>query len=137
MKQVAALPYEFDADGHLRVMLITSRRTRRWVIPKGNPIKGIKAHEAAAQEAFEEAGLLGVASKQSIGTFRYHKQLGAETRAEVEVTVFPLRVSGEAKKWPERRQRERRWLDPVSASKLADDVGLKRLILAFDPEQSA
>src|SRR3546814_7380580 len=57
IRQVAALPYQIDAAGHARVMLITSRESRRWVVPKGNPVKGIALHEAAAHEAFEEAGV--------------------------------------------------------------------------------
>ena len=61
IRQVAALPYRPDPDGNIRVMLITSRETQRWVIPKGNLIKGLRAHEAAAQEAFEEAGVEGIA----------------------------------------------------------------------------
>ena len=134
MKQVAALPYELDSGGDLKIMLITSRRTRRWVIPKGNPVKGMKAHKAAAREAFEEAGLVGVTSDKAVGKFQYKKQIDSQTRADVEVTVFPMLVTGQADDWPERRQRERRWLDPVAASQLADDAGLKRLIQAFDPD---
>ena len=136
MKQVAALPYDLGPDGELKVMLITSRRTRRWVIPKGNPIKGIKAYKAAAQEAFEEAGLTGFMSNRAVGKFRYKKQKNNLTQVDVEVTVFPMFVTDQADDWPERRQRERRWLDLFAASQLADDAGLRRLILAFDPHRS-
>jgi 8-oxo-dGTP pyrophosphatase MutT (NUDIX family) len=135
MKQVAALPYDFGPDGDLKVMLITSRRTRRWVIPKGNPIKGLKAHRAAEQEAFEEAGLVGVTASRPIGKFHYDKLKTDQTIADVEVMVFPMQVTAQVNDWPERRQRERRWLDPVSASQMADDAGLRALILAFDPHR--
>jgi 8-oxo-dGTP pyrophosphatase MutT (NUDIX family) len=136
MKQVAALPYDLGPDGGLKVMLITSRRTCRWVIPKGNPIKGIKAHKAAALEAFEEAGLIGIMTNRAVGKFRYIKQKNNLTQADVEVTVFPMLVTKQVDDWPERRQRERRWLDLFAAAQLADDPGLKRLILAFDPHRS-
>lgn len=135
MKQVAALPYEIGPTGELRLLLITSRQTRRWVIPKGNPMKGLKPHQAAEREAFEEAGLTGVMSKTALGRFRYSKHLRNGDRAAVEFTVFPMRVTGQLADWPERGQRTRRWLDPVSASHMADDAGLRRLILIFDPDR--
>ncbi|HPU15489.1 MAG TPA: DUF47 domain-containing protein, partial [Polymorphobacter sp.] len=59
MDQIAALPYRRDADGDMRLLLITSRETRRWVLPKGNPIDGLDPHLAAAAEAYEEAGVTG------------------------------------------------------------------------------
>ena len=61
--QVAALPLTIGEDGVTRVLLLTSRETRRWVIPKGWPMKGCKPYEAAAQEALEEAGVTGQAKK--------------------------------------------------------------------------
>ena len=70
--QFAALPFQYGEDGRLRVMLLTSRETRRWVIPKGWPIHGRKPSEVAAQEAFEEAGLLGtIVGKRPIGSYHY------------------------------------------------------------------
>src|SRR3546814_1037251 len=74
IRQVAALPYQIDAAGHARVMLITSRESRRWVVPKGNPVKGIALHEAAAHEAFEEAGVTGIPCPTALGEYRYAKR---------------------------------------------------------------
>ncbi|HWL48129.1 MAG TPA: NUDIX domain-containing protein, partial [Sphingomonadaceae bacterium] len=74
MKQIAALPYRSEGDGSVRVMLITSRETRRWVVPKGNPIRGLAPHEAAAHEAFEEAGLHGIACPTALGSYQYRKR---------------------------------------------------------------
>src|SRR3546814_17941333 len=71
IRQVAALPYQIDAAGHARVMLITSRASRRWVVPKGNPVKGIALPEAAAPEAFEEAGVAGIPCPPAPGQYRY------------------------------------------------------------------
>ena len=74
-RQVAALPYRFDMRGDLEVLLITSRETRRWVLPKGWPMPGRKPHRAAEQEAYEEAGLKGRISKVALGTYEYVKRL--------------------------------------------------------------
>src|SRR3954470_23354950 len=73
--QYAALPYRRRADGAMEILLVTSRETKRWVIPKGWPIKGRRPHVAAAREALEEAGLVGRVDKEPIGTYRYNKRL--------------------------------------------------------------
>lgn len=131
MQQIGALPYRISPDGDLEVLLITSRGTGRWIIPKGNPIQGLKPHQVAAREAYEEAGISGKAANKSIGKFRYSKQRPGRSDAEIEVTVFPLLVTEQLPDWPERRQRQRRWLNPITASHLADDIGLKRLLQIF------
>jgi uncharacterized protein len=131
MQQVGALPYRIRSDGNVEVLLITSRGTGRWIIPKGHPIRGLKAHQAAAREAFEEAGINGKTSKKPIGTFHYSKQRADRTGADTEVTVFALLVTEQLQDWPERCQRQRRWLNPIAASHLAEDTGLKRLLQIF------
>ena len=88
-QQIAALPFRFD-DGQLRVMLITSRETRRWVIPKGWPMRGLKPHRAAEREAYEEAGLKGHIGKVAVGTYAYEKRLANGLAVPCEVSVFPL-----------------------------------------------
>ena len=88
--QVAALPLKVGDDGIMRVLFLTSRETRRWVIPKGWPMKGRKPHEAAAQEALEEAGVIGQAAKKPIGTYTYFKRREAHfdvCRVDVYVLV--------------------------------------------------
>ena len=73
--QYAAIPWRIGTAGKREVMLLTSRETRRWVIPKGWPMKGKKPAQAAAQEAYEEAGLVGeIAGKRPIGTYHYSKR---------------------------------------------------------------
>ena len=97
-------------------MLITSRTTRRWIIPKGNPIAGLAPHEAAAQEAFEEAGLTGITCPTALGRFRYIKRRRVRGDREMSVAVFPLAVVGQAEYWPERDERETRWFDATNQS---------------------
>ena len=120
-----------DADGLTRVLLITSRETGRWVVPKGNPMKGFAPHEAAAQEAFEEAGLTGVADPAPIGDFRYTKRRRLRADRELSVTVYPFAVTAQAEDWPERLQRRTRWFLPKEASAVVEEPELKRLIAGF------
>ncbi|WP_254603155.1 NUDIX hydrolase [Sphingomonas bacterium] len=120
-----------------RVLLITSRETGRWVVPKGNPMKGFAPHEAAAQEAFEEAGLSGIADPSPIGDFRYVKRRGARRDRELSVTVFPLAVTAQAEDWPERLQRKTRWFLPTDASAAVEEPGLKRLIAGFGASRAS
>jgi len=72
--QYGALPYRLTAGSRPQFMLITSRETRRWVIPKGNPSSGMVAHTAAAIEAEEEAGVQGLVCPTPLGTYRYRKR---------------------------------------------------------------
>jgi len=126
--QIAALPYRTGDDGSPVVMLVTSRGTRRWVIPKGWMIKGLTPRKAAMQEAYEEAGLVGhIVGKQPIGSFHYEKQL-PENRMLCEVRVFLLRVDHQLDDWPEKAQRETRWFNPVEAASLVHERGLSDII---------
>ncbi|WEK02599.1 MAG: DUF47 family protein [Candidatus Sphingomonas phytovorans] len=131
MDQIAALPYRIEPDGSARVMLITSRDTGRWVIPKGNPIKGLAPHEAAAEEAFEEAGVRGIACPSPIGSFSYLKRRRAGRSRQLVVTVFPIAVVEQVADWPERHQRDTRWFDLPSAAAAVDEPELKALIASF------
>lgn len=127
--QYGAIPYRIDGGGALQILLITSRETRRWVIPRGNPIPGLLPHQTAAQEAFEEAGARGIAGTQMLGRYHYRKRrkLGAIDHAEVH--VFPLLVAEQSESWPEMHERELRWLSPEAAADMVDEPGLRRLIL--------
>ncbi|WCT75438.1 DUF47 family protein [Sphingomonas naphthae] len=131
MRQIAALPYRIEEDGSFRVMLITSRETKRWVIPKGNLIRGLPRHRAAGQEAWEEAGLTGVICPSSIGTYSYAKRRRSGAVRTADVDVFPLAVMGQDDDWPERLEREARWFTLSEAAGLVQEPGLKALIAGF------
>src|SRR5271154_6680552 len=103
--QVAALPLRFDTGGVARVLLVTSRETGRWIIPKGWPMKGRARQEAAATEAREEAGLVGRPSKKPIGTYSYFKR-GSAHFDICRVDVFLLEVDRQLKRWKEKGQRQ-------------------------------
>jgi 8-oxo-dGTP pyrophosphatase MutT (NUDIX family) len=129
--QYAALPWRRREDGALEILLITSRETRRWVIPKGWPIKGKKPGPSAAQEAFEEAGVIGDPSRKPLGHYSYDKRLGSGRLQHVRVQVYALKVRELAATWPEQGQREHLWASPAEAASLVQEVDLRVLIAKF------
>jgi len=130
-RQVAALPWRADAVAGLQVLLVSSRETRRWVIPKGWPMKGKTDPQAAAQEAYEEAGLDGRIAEKPIGDYPYLKRLKSGVARPVTVDVYPLEVTGEHPTWPEQGQRSLRWMSPVEAALAVQEPELRDLIARF------
>ncbi len=126
--QYAALPYRMNGRTQPEVMLVTSRETRRWIIPKGWPHKGKAPHRSAAREAFEEAGVVGAVSRQSVGSFSYEKRLKKGGVVACEVLVFALEVKRQSKEWPEKRERKVRWLSAKVAAKTVQDRELGKII---------
>src|ERR1700690_3918020 len=111
--QYATLPYRFTQAAALEILIVTTRQTRRWVIPKGWPIKGLRPAKSAAREAFEEAGVSGKVGAKSVGLYTYEKSLdenGAFTPFEVK--VYALIVTRQSESWPEAEQRTIQWIDP-------------------------
>ena len=137
ISQFGVLAYDFGPDGEPRFLLITSRRTKRWVIPRGNPISGLSPHQSAAQEAYEEAGLTGLVSPQAIGSYEYEKIRRGGFGVPAEVQVFPLKTTIQSGHWPERHQRETRWFTREEAAAAVDEPGLGQIILAFTPPPAA
>jgi len=128
-KQVAALPYRKHGKG-VDVLLVSSRETKRWIIPKGWPMKGKKDWSAAALEAFEEAGVEGKVGKKSIGRYIYDKRKKSGALVPTEVTVYPLEVKIILGDWPEMHERQRYWVSADRAAELINEEGLKAIIQA-------
>ena len=126
--QYACLPFRKRADGSIEILLITSRGTRRWVIPKGWPMKGRKPHASAAREALEEAGLIGEVGKVPIGSYGYGKRLKSGEVVPCQVEVFPLKVKSQRKRWPEKGQRSLRWFNLAEAAEAVDEPELRDVI---------
>ena len=118
-------------DGNLYVMLVTSRETRRWIIPKGWPEKRLAPHALAAREAYEEAGLVGRIEKRPIGRYRYDKRLKSDKMVPCVVDVYLLNVENELDDWPEKAERERRWMLPTQAAELVSEDDLANLLLTL------
>lgn len=126
--QCAALPVRRLDDGRMEVMLVTSRETRRWVLPKGWCEEGLTPGELAAKEALEEAGLIGAVAEAPTGHYVYGKRLRDGREVPVKVAVHPMRVEGMLEDWPERCERERRWFAPDEAAELVDEAELALLL---------
>ena len=125
-RQIAALCWRLQ-DGVMQVLLISSRDTGRWVIPKGWLIDGLDPSAAAAREAWEEAGAKGTVARMELGAYGYDKQLKTAS-VPCSVTVFALQVQRLADRFPERKQRRRRWVSPDAAAKLVQEPGLQALL---------
>ena len=124
--QCGALPYR--TAGGLKVMLITSRETRRWVIPKGWPMKGKSPHAAAAREALEEAGVVGQIAKKPLGSYGYEKRMKTGQTIPCRVEVFALKVSAQKRTWPEKDERTHQWFDWEEAAEAVNEAELAELI---------
>jgi uncharacterized protein len=103
------------------------------VLPKGNRIKGLKSHEAASHEAFEEAGLIGIACPYAIGSYQYRKQRRNGTSRPATVDIFPFSVTAQADDWPEKDERDLRWFAPRAAAASVDEAELRDILANFVP----
>jgi 8-oxo-dGTP pyrophosphatase MutT (NUDIX family) len=128
--QDAALPYRMSGEP-LEILLITSLRTRRWIIPKGWPNEGLAPSSCAAREALEEAGVSGKLDKVAIGHYRYLKQIKPGVSVPCRVDIFALKVTRERKTWMEKDARERRWCTVAEAAAAVDEPQLRLMILKF------
>lgn len=115
----------------MSILLVTSRESKRWVIPKGNFGSNVSPHAAAAQEAEEEAGVIGAVCPTPLGSYRYRKRKGSGAQLMADVEVFPLSVSQELENWKEKDQRERRWFSLAEAAGAVDEPDLRDLIRSF------
>jgi 8-oxo-dGTP pyrophosphatase MutT (NUDIX family) len=127
LRQAGALPYRIEPDG-LRVLLITSRGTGRWVIPKGGIEKGFTPAQAAAQEAYEEAGIKGSIDPVPLGSFTYPKRLNSGRIKPASVLVFALRFEKQLKSWPEQSERRFAWMTIAAAIAAVRDPGVPNLL---------
>lgn len=130
--QFAALPFRRKKGG-IEVLVVSSLDSGRWIIPKGWPMDGMTPADAAAQEAWEEAGARGRVFDTCIGLYSYSKFLDEELSLPVIVAVFGLEVSRMDDTFPESGKRKRRWLSLKKAAARVDEKELKHIIRSFDP----
>lgn len=131
LKQVAALVYRTRQPG-TEVLIITSRGTGRWVLPKGWPIKGKSLTRAALREAYEEAGVRGRILRDPIGVYAYEKIAEANgADLAFAVDVFALEFVRQESRWPERGERILEWVSPDEAAQRVVEPGLKAILREF------
>lgn len=130
LKQVAAIPVRTNAYGELQVMLVTSRETKRWVVPKGWPWPKLANYKAAAGEAWEEAGIRGQMTKAKLGSYQYEKRQKRRS-VPVKVLAYLMTVTEQARIWPEAAQRRRAWFSIDKAAEAVTEPELKALILSL------
>jgi 8-oxo-dGTP pyrophosphatase MutT (NUDIX family) len=131
------VPVRRAPDGGVEILLITSRDTGRWVVPRGNPISGKSPAESAAQEAFEEAGIIGAVGLAAIGHYSYEKRRRLGMTVPAIVHLYRMDVAEERDDWPEKGQRQRRWFPAEEAAAAVHEAELARIIrrTSRDPSQ--
>ncbi|WP_185985110.1 NUDIX hydrolase [Aureimonas mangrovi] len=134
-RQVAALPLRLGLDGSLDVLLVTSRETRRWVLPKGNLMKGLSLADAAATEAEEEAGVRGRVVAEPYRRFDYWKRR-PDAFHLCHVDVFLLVVTEELDDWKERAERQREWVSPARAFEMVLEPGLQSIFRELEKDEA-
>jgi 8-oxo-dGTP pyrophosphatase MutT (NUDIX family) len=130
--QFAALCYRIKNE-KVQFCLVTSRRSGRWIVPKGWPMNGQTPMDAAATEAFEEAGVRGKIEPRPIGVFSYYK-VHSKNELPCIAVVYPLKVKKVLRTWPEHKERNRKWLSRKKAAALVDNAELSQIILRFQPD---
>lgn len=133
VQQSAVLPFMFR-KGRLELLLITSIRTKRWILPKGHIEPGLNARESAEFEALEEAGVVGEMKLRSIGAYNYrkHPERGGY---RCSVRVFAMKVTQVLDDYPEKELRERKWMSVRKALKFVQEPELRSLIKRFEKNQ--
>ena len=130
--QFAALCYRIKNE-QVQFCLVTSRRSGRWIVPKGWQMNGQTPMDAAATEAFEEAGVRGKIEPRPIGVFSYYK-VHSKNELPCIAVVYPLKVKKVLRTWPEHKERNRKWLSRKKAAALVDDAELSQIIMRFQPD---
>ena len=123
-KQSAVIPFR-KTDGKMEVLIITTRKKKKWIFPKGIIEENLTARESATKEAFEEAGITGELLAHNLGKYTYKKWGG-----NCKVKVYGLRVNTILNNWEE-DFRERKWIDILDVEKFIDNPKLLEIIRSF------
>lgn len=117
-------------------LLVTSRTTKRWIIPKGWPIDGKTPAQVAEIEAWEEAGVKGVSDGWCLGIFSFRKDTEDLGSLPCVAMVFAIRVMELSETYPESEERKRRWVSRKKAARRVDEPELARILRDFDPREA-
>ena len=121
----------------MQILLVTSRGSKRWIVPKGWPMEAKTPAASALQEAWEEAGVTGRPDGTCLGVYTYAKELGPADEVPCLAMLYPVMVKSLAKRFPESGQRRRVWVSRKKAARMVLEPELARLILDFDPRPRA
>jgi 8-oxo-dGTP pyrophosphatase MutT (NUDIX family) len=136
LQQYGAVCFRYLGDeDKVEILLVTSRQSRRWVIPKGWPIRRKKPFETAATEAWEEAGVQGSVRKKPIGRYTYLKELGPDVVSPCMVDLFQIEVERLTDDFKERGERVLVWVSPDEAARRVRELELKSLLVSFRPHR--
>jgi 8-oxo-dGTP pyrophosphatase MutT (NUDIX family) len=124
--QSGIIPYRRKPSGRIEILLITSRQTGEWQVPKGNLEPGLSERESAVKEGWEEAGVKGTPGEAAVGSYTYRR--GTERRR---VQLYPLEVLQIEDSWPEKDQRQRRWVVGDEAIGEVENAGLREVLRRF------
>lgn len=130
VQQAAAMPF-MAVDGTLEVLLVTSRRSKRWILPKGHPKKGQSLMEAARREAWEESGVVGIPSENPIGSYAATKLMPEGYEVSANILIFPILALGQSLDWPERAERSLKWCRLAEACDVVGEKALADLLRSF------
>lgn len=133
--QFAALCYRVRKD-KVQVLMITSRGTQRWIVPKGWPMDGRTPSGSAAQEAWEEAGVRGTSDGRCLGIFSFSKDAEDLGALPCLAMVYAVRVEDLVDEYPEVGQRKRKWMSRKEAARVVEEPELARILRDFDPRTS-
>lgn len=132
--QFAALCYRVNKN-KVQILLVTTRKAGRWIVPKGWPMNGLTPADCAAKEAWEEAGVIGKAHDRCLGLYSYDKLLETGGHSPCVAMVYPVQVKSLDSRYPELDQRRRKWFSPKKAARLVNEPELARIIRDFDPRK--
>lgn len=136
--QFAGLPFRVvkgKKGKQVEVLLVTSRETKRWIIPKGWPMDGMTPADAAAQEVWEEAGATGKAYDTCLGLYSYRKWMSKDLVLPVIVAVFAVKIQKLEKDFPEAGERKRKWFPLQKAAMKVEEKDLRQLIATFSVDR--
>lgn len=134
-EQFATLPWRISDNGETEIMLVTSRISRHWLLPKGWLVRNKSAIQSAQIEAFEEAGVEGKPSPRAVGVYTYNKILKTGESIPCSVTVYALKVKRLLTEWPEASQRERQWFTIPAAADAVFEPQLREMLLRINPKR--
>ena len=124
-KQSAVVPYR-KQNGELEILLITSIKKGKWIIPKGYVEYNLSAFESAKKEALEEAGVMGTNETIELGSYEVKKRDGKR-----HIKVFAMEVIKILDDYPEKALRKRKWVNINEAAQTISSGEISSLILSL------